>query len=286
MKFLVLGSSGMAGHTIALYLREKGHDVTGLCRRTVQSIPSISADVSDLSRLREIIYSGDFDVVINAIGLLNQAAEQNKDKAVFLNAFLPHFLSKTVEGTPTRVIHMSTDCVFRGNTGPYSEKSFPDGTTFYDRSKALGELDDEHNLTLRCSIVGPDINDNGIGLFNWFMKQRDCITGYVNALWTGLTTLELSKAMESCALEGSTGIINMVPDTNISKYELLQLFNKHFRGGKIAITPVDEPVLDKTLIRTSMNAAFRPLSYEKQVEELSDWVRNHLKIYPHYRLDQ
>ena len=83
---------------------------------------------------------------------------------------------------------MSTDCVFSGRRGGYTEKDFRDGETFYDRSKALGELEDDKNITLRNSIVGPDINPNGIGLFNWFMHQKDQVNGFSNTMWTGQTT--------------------------------------------------------------------------------------------------
>ena len=93
---------------------------------------------------------------------------------------------------------MSTDCVFSGKTGWYSETSSRDGETFYDRSKALGELENNKDLTFRNSIIGPDLNKNGIGLFNWFMKQEGQIYGFTKAIWTGVTTLTLAKAMERC----------------------------------------------------------------------------------------
>jgi dTDP-4-dehydrorhamnose reductase len=102
--------------------------------------------------------------------------------AAFLNSYFPHFLAKTTENTNTQVIQMSTDCVFSGKKGSYSEYDLRDGESFYDRSKALGELDDEKNITLRNSIVGPDINSKGIGLLNWFMnntrEEHNVINGY------------------------------------------------------------------------------------------------------------
>src|SRR5699024_1115052 len=106
----------------------------------------------------------------------------------------------------TKIIHMSTDCVFSGKIGNYKEDSLRDGETFYDRSKALGELDNQKDLTFRNSIIGPDINENGIGLFNWFMKQEGSINGYSKAIWTGVTTLTLAKAMDSALKEDLVGI--------------------------------------------------------------------------------
>ena len=112
MKFLILGASGMAGHVICIYLREQGHNVTGFSRKKVNFVESISGDVNDLEYLRGIIETGHFDAVINAVGILNQAAEENKASAVFLNGYLPHFLAKITEDIKTQIIHMSTDCVF------------------------------------------------------------------------------------------------------------------------------------------------------------------------------
>ena len=140
MKFFVLGCNGMAGHIISLYLQEQGYDVLGFGRKSSAYVKSISGDARDASLLREILNEGKFDTVINCIGILNQFAEQNKALATYLNAYLPHFLAEVTANSDTQVIHMSTDCVFSGKRGEYTEDSFRDGETFYDRSKALGEL--------------------------------------------------------------------------------------------------------------------------------------------------
>ena len=164
MKFLVLGASGMAGHVICIYLKEQGHDVVGFSRRGVKFVESIVGDASDFSLIKGIIKAGRFNAVINAVGILNQFAEEDKETATLLNAYLPHYLVKITADMETQIIHMSTDCVFSGHTGPYTEDALRDGETFYDRSKAIGELNDDKNLTLRNSIVGPDINKNGTQL--------------------------------------------------------------------------------------------------------------------------
>lgn len=225
-----------------------------------------------------------FDTVINCIGMLNQFAEYDKASAAFLNGYLPHFLVKTTEGTNTQVIHMSTDCVFSGHSGPYTENSFPDGITFYDRSKALGEINDNKNLTLRNSIVGPDIKVDGIGLLNWFMQQNGEVNGFTKAMWTGQTTLQLAKTMEIAAQQRISGLINMVPTENISKYELLKLFNKHLRNSELIIKPVDGVVTDKTLIRINDEFDYQIPDYDTMIREMAEWMRNHKELYPHYNL--
>lgn len=275
----------MAGHTISLYLQEQGHEVLGFDRRKSNYLNhSIAGDAFDTQFLHDVIVKGDFDSVINCIGILNQFAEQDKALASFLNAYFPHFLAKVTEGTPTQVIHMSTDCVFSGKRGSYSEDDFKDGETFYDRSKALGELDDEKNITLRNSIVGPDINPKGIGLLNWFMQQSGEINGYTKAMWTGQTTLQLAKTMEAAAKEKAHGLYNTVPDHSISKCDLCGLFNKYLRGGSIKINPVEGVNADKSLKRTRFDFDYLIPDYEQMVSELAEWIVKHKDMYPHYNL--
>ena len=284
MNFLVLGAGGMAGHTIAIYLKEQGHNVTGFARKKLNFVDTIIGDANDFNKLEEIIKIGKYDYVINAIGVLNQFAEENKANAVLINGYLPHFLAEITKNMETSIIHMSTDCVFSGKSGNYTETSFRDGETFYDRSKALGELEDNKNITLRNSIVGPDINPNGIGLFNWFMKENGEIKGYTKAMWTGMTTLQLAKMMEKVAIQKATGLYNMVPDTNISKFELLKLFNHYVRKDKILITKYDGFTADKTLVRTNFNFKEVVPSYETMVKEMAEWIKTHKNLYPHYNI--
>lgn len=285
MKFLILGCNGMAGHQISLYLQEQGHDVTGFALEKSKLLnKSIAGDATDFPSLKKIIQEGKYDTVINCIGILNQFAENNHALATLLNSYLPHFVAQAANEVGTQVIHMSTDCVFSGKRGQYTEDDLPDGATFYDRSKALGELNDDKNITLRNSIVGPDINEKGIGLLNWFMHQTCEINGYTKALWTGQSTLQLAKTMEAAAKERATGLYNTVPDTNISKYELVKLFNKYLRNNSITIHPVDGVNADKSLKRTRFEFSYRIPDYETMVEEAAKWIINHKSLYPHYNL--
>lgn len=274
----------MAGHMISLYLKEQGHEVLGFARIKSNLIDSVVGDATNMALIQELVGVKKYDCIINCIGLLNQFAENNHADAVFLNSFFPHYLAQLTENTDTQVIHMSTDCVFSGKTGQYTEDDFRDGATFYDRSKALGELEDEKNITLRNSLVGPDIKKSGIGLMNWFMQQKGRVRGYINAIWTGQTTLQLAKTIEFAAKERVHGLYNMVPDTSISKYELLQLFNKYYRNCKIEIVPIDMMAADKSLKRTRWDFDYKIPDYEQMIAELADWMNNHERLYPHYIL--
>lgn len=284
MRFLILGCNGMAGHTISLYLKEQGHEVFGFDRKPSKLIESAVGDATDAGFIKDLVGIGKYDTIINCIGLLNQFAENNHADAVYLNSYLPHQLAQITKDTDTQIIHMSTDCVFSGARGQYTEDDRRDGTTFYDRSKALGELDDDKNITLRNSIVGPDINPNGIGLLNWFMQQHGEVTGYTGAMWTGQTTLQLAKTMEAAAKERAHGLYNTVPDTSISKCDLLRLFNQYIRKDQVEIVPVDKMAADKSLKRTHWDFSYKIPDYETMVSELAEWMREHKSLYPHYNL--
>ena len=285
MKILVIGCNGMAGHLISLYFKEKGHDVVGFARK--QSLlldQTILGDAANTSLVYEIVKEGNFDAVINCVGILNQQAEQQKSMAVLLNGFLPHLLADITAQTKTRIIHMSTDCVFAGNDGPYFEDSIPNGTTFYDRSKAMGEINNDKDLTFRNSVVGPDIKQSGIGLFNWFMNQQGEVGGYTGAIWTGVTSYTLEKAMEAALEQNLTGLYNLVNNQNINKYELLGLFNKYFRNSEVTIKQNNKLQLDKTLFSNRNDFEFKVPSYEQQIIEMREWVETHKSLYPHYNI--
>lgn len=285
MKFLVIGCNGMAGHMISLHLIEQGHQVMGYAREKSRFVETVLGDATDFILLQKTVLQGNYDSVINCVGLLNQFAENDHSAAVLLNSYLPHYLAKITKDTDIQIIHMSTDCVFSGKVGNYTETSIPDGTLFYDRTKALGELSDKKNITLRNSIVGPDVKPTGIGLLNWFMQQDGMVNGFTGAIWTGQTTLQLAKTIEQAAKQRAYGLYNMVPKTSISKYELLKLFNTYIRREPIKINPVDRFVADKSLVRTRYDGfTYEIPEYQTMVVELGEWMRAHRELYPHYDL--
>jgi dTDP-4-dehydrorhamnose reductase len=282
MKFFVLGATGMAGHTISIYLKEQGHEVVAFSRKPFTYCENIIGDINDIKLIEHTIINGKFDAVINCIGILNEDAERNTHVAVFMNSYLPHYLSFVTKDSKTKVIHMSTDCVFSGETGNYSENSLKDGKTFYDRSKALGEIENNKDITFRNSIIGPDMKKDGIGLFNWFMKQSGEINGFTKAIWTGVTTLTLAKAMEKAMSDNLTGLYNLVNNKNINKLDLLNLFNKHIKDNSINILPSEAVKVDKSLINSRNDFSYVVPSYEQMVIEMKEWIENHKELYTHY----
>lgn len=280
MKILVLGTDGMLGHVVTKYFEQQGHQVFGTTRKKCGSEHQYYYDVvENYKELENILEKTRPEVVINCIGILNKFAEDNHASAVLLNSFLPHYVDQCSSHYHFYFIHVSTDCVFSGKLGQYQENSIRDAKSFYGSSKALGEIDNDRNVTLRTSIVGPDINENGIGLFKWFMDQEGDIQGYSKAIWSGVTTIQFAKAMEIAIENHLTGLNHVVNNETISKYDLLCLFKTVF-GCHISITPNDSVVVDKSLINTKNKELFQVPSYEQMVREMKEWIIEHKDLYP------
>jgi len=280
---IVLGANGMAGHVITTGLREDkdNYKVISVARSSSEIKPSVILDVTDFIGLKSLINTSKPDIIINCIGLLNKTAENNPDQAILINAYLPHFLESTTKDTKIKVIHISTDCVFSGEQGSYIETSFKNGYGYYAQSKALGELNNSKDLTFRTSIIGPELNENGIGLFHWFTNQKSEIKGYTNAFWTGVTTIELLKAT-ICALENDlVGLYHLVNSEKISKFNLVSLFNEVFCTD-LSIIPYDTYSVDKSLINTRSDFSFHVSGYKEMIIEMSKWIHNHKELYKHY----
>lgn len=282
MRVLILGASGMAGHVISQYLRERGNDIITLSSNNKFDEHTHIVDAMNKAEMIKFLDSNVFEVVINCIGILIRASEDHKDRAAYLNGYLPHFLENYYQETSTKVIHLSTDCVFSGKNAPYYESSPYDGESFYDRSKALGEISNEKDLTFRMSIVGPDMQERGVGLFNWFMKQEKEISGYTKAIWSGVTTIELAKAIGAAIEQDLTGLYHLVSEKSISKFDLLDTVKEVFDRKDITIQPSDKISVDKTLVNTRKDFNFEVLDYLSMIEEMKAWIMDHSELYKHY----
>jgi len=277
VKILVLGASGMLGHMVTAYFLERGHDVvtTSTDERGVNYYDAYK----NVYGIEKIIGEQKPEVVINCIGILNQVAEDNHALASLLNSFLPNYLDELSEENGFKLVHITTDCVFSGERGDYTKDDFPDAETYYGLSKALGEVNNDRTLTLRTSIVGPDQNPKGIGLFQWFTNQSGEVGGYTKVIWTGVTTLQFAKCIEKGLEANLTGLHHAVNGEKISKYELLRLFAKYFNTG-IEVVPDDNKKSDKSLVKSSDEFDFQIPSYEEMVKDMHDWVMSHPEMYP------
>lgn len=284
MNVCVLGAGGMAGHVIAISLKEKGHAVTALARRELSFCHTIVADITNVAETKNVLDSGRFDAVINAIGILPKAISEDPYNGIWVNSCLPHLLAEMTKNAKTKIVHLSTDCVFSGHDGGhYDEAGFCSADDYYGRSKALGELNDGKNLTFRMSIVGPDLNENGVGLVNWFLKQVGEVRGYNHAMWTGVTTDMLAAAIDTALGQRLTGLYHLVNNTAISKYELLRLFNSLKLSPNI-IKPDDSYIVDKSMVNTRTDFLFRVPTYSEMISQMGKWMVSHQTLYPHYEI--
>ena len=281
-KILIIGIKGMAGHMIFNYLSETSlFEVYGMARNIPTTKNIFNVDVSNIEHVEDVIHKGTFDYIVNCVGILNKDAEDNPSKAIWYNSYFPHYLEEITKDTNTKVIHISTDCVFSGSRGGYTEEDFKDGEGFYAQSKALGELDNKKDVTIRTSIIGPELNEKGIGLFHWFMSQpvTSQLKGYSKAYWSGLTTLELAKVIVEICKQEIVGLIQVAPKEKIDKFSLISLFNSIYREDKIEIEPYDSYSVDKSLISIRSDFDYIVSSYEEMLIEQKEWIESHKELY-------
>lgn len=272
MKILVLGSNGMAGHVIVKYLRGCGHSVSTFARDKADYCVDIE-NVNSLSPFFKNLDS--FDFVINCIGLLVKDSNDRPDRAVLINGWFPHYLENIYTSTSTKVIHLSTDCVFDGKKGNYIETDLHTETNFYGRSKSLGEINNSKDVTFRMSIIGPEIKQSGTGLLHWTLHNNDSeLSGWENAQWNGLTTLQLAKCIEQYIQNPIiTGVYHLVNNNvNINKYELLCKINEIYDLKKTINKSKGPKDVNKILIDTREIINFNIPDYDTQLQELKEFI--------------
>lgn len=280
-KAVVLGSAGMAGHVMRGYLGgQAGFSVVGLARNQTPFTDAL-IDVSNFNALEQTLSRYKPDYVINCVGILVQQSASDLANAVLINSYLPHYLASLGNKLGFKLIHISTDCVFSGSEGGYSESSFRDGDDNYARTKALGEVVNDRDLTIRTSIIGPELKIHGTGLLDWFIKQNGEIKGYSQAFWSGVTTLELAKATQAFLRQNISGLYNLCPKTKISKFDLLRLFAQTWHKD-ISISPYDGYRVDKSLVCTRSDFDYAVPDYQTMLTELKAWMDGRADYYPHY----
>lgn len=271
MNIAVLGATGMAGSMVSAYLKSVGHRIIEVNRKDVNIF-----SMESISRMIYNLEERNVDFIINCIGILVRESNLRPDLAIHVNAQFPQFLAHTIKKTHIRLVHLSTDCVFNGTDGPYDESRVHNEMNYYGRSKSLGEVDNDVDVTFRMSIIGPEKKKEGTGLFNWFVRNpEEEVNGFTNAWWNGITTLELAKAINHhVSNPKTTGIYNLVPDCQISKYELLCEINDVFDLNK-QVNPVvfeDGKIVNKILIDTQKTFGYDFLEYREQLVDMKKFM--------------
>jgi len=215
---------------------------------------------------------------------LIKGANQNPENAIYINAYMPHMLMKLADKINCKLIHISTDCVFSGiKDNPYKEFDFKDGKDTYAKTKGLGEIINERHLTLRTSVIGPELKLDGQELFHWFMSQRGEINGFTKAIWSGVTTLILAKSILWAIENKITGLYHITNNKTIDKFKLLTLIKKH-TNKNIIIKPFDEKIINKSFTDTRDEIDFIIPSYDVMIENMIDMIKKNKNLYEQYKL--
>jgi len=262
MRILVLGASGMLGYSIFANLSDQpGYNVFGTLRalkkddyfnRYRENLIE-GVDVNDFNTVLSVIGRIKPDAVINCIGLIKQLdISRLQVPTIYINSLLPHRLADACDGIGARLIHFSTDCVFSGEVGSYTETDRPDSIDLYGRSKALGEVNSLNHLTLRTSIIGHELYTSN-SLVDWFLSQNQGVKGFDRAIFSGLPTVFIAKVLaEKILPKYDLGGLYNLSVAPISKYELLQLVAKSY-GKEISIDRDVDFVIDRSLDSSALS---------------------------------
>jgi len=283
MKILVLGATGMLGSMVMHILSEsQNFEVYGTVRdarlnldfRGIESKRLlICNNVLIMDELKKLFLKINPDVVINCIGLVKQLESVNDPlNAIPLNSLLPHQLARLTKEYGSRLIHISTDCVFSGSKGDYLESDLADARDLYGLSKFLGEVSLPHAITLRTSIIGHEIRTSH-SLIDWFMAQDVRCLGYTRAIYSGLPTVTLASIIKDYVLPNPAlnGLYHVSSDP-ISKYDLLKLVSKIY-DKKIEIIPDDKLVIDRSLNSELFQGVtgYCPTSWEAMIHQMHNY---------------
>lgn len=285
MKILIIGASGMLGHKLWIEL-SKNNEVTGTLRNKFDLLNNLTnksrflvtgIDVRDKDSLKKLVVSLKPDVVINCTGIIKQLSDSEKHiPSIYMNALFPHLLSDICKETGARLIHFSTDCVFKGTTGNYTENSESDASDLYGKTKFLGETTEKNTFTIRSSFIGHELKSHK-SLIDWFLGATGKIKGFKKAVYTGFPTIEIARIIENHILPHPeiSGTLN-VSSEPVNKFDLLNIVNRVY-GKNIAIDEENSFFMERSLNSEKFRTAtgFKPKSWEEMIEEMyKDYIEN------------
>ena len=282
-KIIILGATGLIGHQVYFQLKaNKDFSVLSFAHQKKISQATMLLDARDEHLLEKVIVGINPDVIVNCMGVLIAEANRTPENAIFLNAYIPQRLKTIANTLGAKLVHISTDCVFSGKKGSYTEDDIKDAEDTYGRAKAMGEVTESPHITLRTSVVGPEIK-KGEELFHWFMMQEGKIKGFTKSFWSGVTTLELAKAVEWAIDKDIQGLYHITNGVPIKKYELLMLFKKHTKK-QIEIESVEGKVTNKSFLDTRKDVNYAVPSYEEMIREMVGGIKSQGSLYLQYKV--
>ena len=270
-KILIIGSTGMLGQVVTKYFIKKYPAITYYTSRnkTNNSEKHIFLDILDKDNSINAINKLNPSIIINCAAVTKKGKEVKKRDMFYINSYFPHLLAENTD----KLIQISTDGVFSGKRGKYSELDSPDPTDPLGISKFAGEIDYGNHLTIRTSVIGPEEKPKP-GLLEWFLSQKGTIKGYDKAIWSGVTTYALAKIIDLAISSNIQGIVHIHGEA-ISKFDLLNIMKKVFNKNEIEIIPDSTIKCDRSLI--SKRKDFNPvvLSHEDMLKEIKSVTKEY-----------
>jgi dTDP-4-dehydrorhamnose reductase len=282
MRILILGVSGLIGHQLFKQLSQN-HETFGTLHKSKEKYGALkllsgyniieNVDVNNFQFLTGVISSINPDVILNCVGITKRKIKANNIlETLQVNALFPHKLAKWTLSNKKRIIHFSTDCVFNGEIGNYTENSLTSAEDIYGRTKALGEIKYSHTLTIRSSFIGRELFDK-TELLEWFLAQDGkIINGFTKTFYSGVSTIYMSKVVNKIITEypNLSGLYQLAPENPISKYELLSIAKKAFNLNVEILSDklqIHNPTLNSTRLRKEINLVVP--SWEEMMNELA-----------------
>lgn len=281
-RITVLGGTGMLGHVVVAGARRRGVDVHWTTRGAFPEQLALDRsghhggfDAMRIESVVDVLQQTQPTVVINCVGAVKQRAEVGAAEMIRTNSVFPHELADACAAGGARVVHLSSDCVFSGVAGDrpagYTEDDRPDATDVYGRSKALGELDEPNTVTIRTSMIGPELT-RGLGLLEWFRSASDPVLGFTEATFSGLTTRELAHVLLDVVVP-RTDLhgVHQVAGPAISKHDLVALLRDRLRP-ELTVIADDRVRVDRRLDGSRFEAAtgYHPPSWPDMVASMLD----------------
>lgn len=289
MNILVLGASGMLGSTLMRRLPElTGHPVWGTVRRHDDRLPASlrgrlieGVEANDLSSIEVTLRDLRPALVLNCVGIIKQLKDAHDPiPSLRINALFPHELARLCAAQGCRMLHFSTDCVFSGRAGNYTEADSPDPVDLYGHTKLLGEVTAQpHVLTLRTSIIGHEPGGRGISLIDWFLNSRGTVRGFRRAIYSGVPTIVMARFIASVVLARPelSGLWHLASEP-IDKFQLLQLVRQRYGKTDVEIVPDDALAIDRSLSAQRLHdtTGYRPPAWADMIADMhNDHLANH-----------
>lgn len=285
MRCLIFGGDGMLGHQLLSSWQSK-FDVRVTLRQPLSRYQHLGlfsvensydqVDVRNSSRVLEVLDEFQPQAVVNAVGVIKQrSASKESLPSLEINSVFPHRLREWCQAIGARMVHVSTDCVFNGRRGNYTEQDPTDVSDIYGLSKYLGEVSESPCITLRSSIIGLELAHKH-SLIEWFLSQSGVVKGFTDAIYTGLTTIEMARVIEMVITERSDlcGMWQVASDP-INKYELLSKLSSFLKRGDITIEPEESFQCDRSLCGKAFarETGYNTPSWDEMLGELAERIK-------------